>query len=224
MPKSRRQQKQERRRLKRKEKREQMRRQSQSRSIKSIFHDALDWPVLGCWVNEEWEDPKFINQVVVARQDPDSGEVAAASYLVDRACLGVKNAMYDAFPNSEVFADNMLSIMEAAQVLVKIDFKRAAAIVKAGLEFAEELGFKPHKDYKVASILLKDAEVEELKDEIPVGGPDGKPYFIAGPYDNVDKIMQKLLNKLGPGGFYYLAPVDGPEGLPGFEDLSLPEE
>ncbi|MDX9955796.1 MAG: hypothetical protein RBT75_16965, partial [Anaerolineae bacterium] len=44
-------------------------------------------------------------------------------------------------------------------------------------------------------------------ESIPVGGPDGKPYFVAGPYDNPTRVMKHLERLLGPGNFTFTAPV-----------------
>ena len=210
MPKSRREQKRARREAKRKEKRKAMRRQSRPRSRKAMLRGALAWPVMECWVNEEWQDPEQLNQVIVTRRDPATGEVYAGTYLVDRACLGVKNANAANFIDAGEFRREMLSILGQNQELIQIDFNLAAKIVKAGIEYAAQFGFHPHRDYRDASILLQDADPDAVDVEIAVGGPEGKPYFIAGPYDNVNKIMNHLLQQLGPEGFNYMLPV-GPD-------------
>ncbi len=88
-----------------------------------------------------------------------------------------------------------------------MDFNLAAKIVKVGIDYAAQFGFRPHRDYLEASILLQDADPDSVDVEVPVGGPEGKPFFIAGPYDNVDKIMARLMQQLGPGGFNYLVPI-----------------
>jgi len=53
---------------------------------------------------------------------------------------------------------------------------------------------------------------------IPLGGREGKPFFVAGPYDNVDRIMAKLRRKLGEDGFHFMIP------LAGDEESFLPDE
>lgn len=207
MPKSRREQKRARREARRKEKRKASRSRSAPRSRRTMLHEALNWPVMECWVNEDWEDPAALNQVVVARRNPMTGVVYASVILVDRACLGVKNAYASNFVDAGQFRRELLSHIRQSQELVRINFNLAAAIVEAGLEYAAQFGFRPHRDYRDASILLKDANPGAVDVEIPVGGEDGKPFFVAGPYDNVDRIIAKLLRQLGPDGFHYLAPT-----------------
>lgn len=207
MPQSRREQSRARREAKRKEKRKAARGQLSSRSKKAMLRQALAWPVLECWVNEEWKDPTQLNQVVVTRRNPATGEVYVGTYLVDRACLGVKDAYATNFSDAGAFRREFLTQLGRHQKLIKVDFNLAAKIVQAGIEYAAQFGFRPHRDYQEASILLQDADLAAVDVEIPVGGPEGKPFFIAGPHDNADKIMARLMQQLGPGGFNYLMPV-----------------
>lgn len=220
MPKSRREKKRARREAKRKAKRKAIRRRSQPRGKKAMLRASLAWPVMECWVNEDWEDPTKLNQVIVARRNPATGEVYAGTYLVDRACLGVKNADVANFIDAGEFRRELLSILGQTQELIQIDFNLAAKIVKAGIEYAAQFGFHPHRDYREASILLRDADPDAVDVDIAVGGPEGKPFFVAGPYDNVDKIMTRLAQQLGPDDFNFTMPV-GPNAeflLEGDED------
>lgn len=204
MPRSLREQKRARREAKRKEKRKTMRTQSRGRSIRSMLMQALKWPVMECWVNEAWRDPTQLNQVAVARRNPSTGEVYVGMYLVDRACLGVKNAYAANFGSASEFRRELLSHLQEAQDMIQIDLDLAAAIVEAGIAYAAELGFRPHRDYRDASVLLRDAAPDTVEEEIPVGGPEGKPLFVAGPYDDVERIMGFLTRKLGPQDFNYM--------------------
>jgi hypothetical protein len=43
---------------------------------------------------------------------------------------------------------------------------------------------------------------------IPLGGPEGKPFFVAGPYDDITIIISKLTRAVGPDGFHYVVPID----------------
>ncbi|MGC9395207.1 MAG: hypothetical protein ACP5J4_10145 [Anaerolineae bacterium] len=213
MPKSRREKKRARREAKRKAKRKAIRRRSQPRGKKAMLRASLAWPVMECWVNEDWEDPTQLNQVIVTRRNPATGEVYAGTYLVDRACLGVKNADVANFIDAGEFRREVLSILGQNQELVAIDFNLAAKIVQAGLEYAEQFGFRPHRDYRDASILLQDADPDGVDVEVPVGGPEGKPYYMAGPYDNAEKIVARLTQQLGPDGFHFMMPLSPDAGL-----------
>ncbi len=213
MPQSRREQSRARREAKRKEKRKSAKPQLSSRSKKAILRAGLAWPVMECWINEAWKDPTQLNQIVVARRNPATGEVIVGLYLVDRACLGVKNAHAANFINAETFRREMLAHLSQEQKFVKIDFNLAVKILKVGMEYGAQFGFRPHRDYEDASILLQDADPDAVDVEISVGGPDGKPMFMSGPYDNVPKIMARLTHLLGPDGFTCLLRIDPDRGM-----------
>ncbi len=208
MPKSRQQQRRERKAAKRKKQKAQQRSSPMVMGRKAQLRQAAKWPVLECWVNAEWRDPTQINQVVLARRDPHTGVVALAAYLVDLACLGVKNALVANFPSAREYRSAFLQDVKMRQEMVEVDVNLVAAIIKAGLEYAASLKFRPHPDYAEAAILLGDADPDAVEEPIPVGGPEGKPFFIAGPYDNVDKIITHLTRLLGQDGFRFMAPVD----------------
>ncbi|NMC01863.1 MAG: hypothetical protein GYA30_05760 [Chloroflexi bacterium] len=212
MSPNKRQQKLERKAAKRKKQKAQQR----SRPVagrKAQLRLAATWPVMECWVNRDWRDPTKLNQVVLARRDPTTGMVALASYLVDRACLGVKNALVANFPTAQEYRERFLRGVQERQDMIQVDVNLAAAIIKAGLDYAASLKLHPHRDYAEAALLLGDADPTAVTEEIPVGGPEGKPFFIAGPYDNPTKIIAHLERLLGPEGYHFMAPLDPATGM-----------
>ena len=100
--------------------------------------------------------------------------------------------------------------MKANQDMIEADINLVAKIIREAIAYAEELGFKPDPDYRDAMLVLGDADPDACDVPIPLG-KDGKPFFVAGPYDNVDQIMAKLTRKLGPEGFHFLVPLSGDE-------------
>jgi len=76
-------------------------------------------------------------------------------------------------------------------------------VIYGGIAFAEQFGFKPHKDFKLSQYVLDDkADIEPCEDiEF---GKDGEPFFISGPDDNVEHIMRQLESKIGNEKFKYL--------------------
>ena len=46
---------------------------------------------------------------------------------------------------------------------------------------------------------------------IPLGDGTGRPFFIAGPYDNVPAILARLRRAVGDGQFRYMIPIVGDE-------------
>ena len=208
MPRNRRDQKRARREAKRKEKRRTLHTQSAPKSKRSLLHIASEWPVMECWLSADWEDPMDLDQAVVTRRDPVTDEVYMSMFLIDRACLGLKDAHVAKFTNMAEFRNTILAQMQETQELIQVDIDLVAAVVKAGIDYAAQFGFRPHRDYRDASILLKDANPDTVDVDIPVGGDDSKPFFIAGPFDNVQKITSQLTRQVGPDGFAFTMRLD----------------
>ena len=160
-------------------------------------------------MSEGWQKEGAITQIIVSRRSPE-GQLAAGAFLVDLGCLGVKNAMVG-LPETRREYQKLRRDLSGHQDLVVADINLVAKIIREAIAYAEELGFRPHRDYRDARHILGDADPDACDLKVPLGSKDGKPLFIAGPYDNADRIVAKLTRKLGPDGFYYMVPVAGDE-------------
>jgi len=192
-------------------KRKQKRASSQPRLPKgrALLRAAGGWPLHECLLTKTWQEPGEIIQILVARRSP-TGQIAIGTFLVDLGCLGVKNAFATLFDSQREYRRELRADMMARQAMVKADLNLAAKIIREAIAYAGELGFKPHRDYRDAILMLGDADPEACDVPIPLG-KDGKPFFVAGPYDNVSRITAKLERKLGPDGFHFLVPLSGDE-------------
>jgi hypothetical protein len=97
----------------------------------------------------------------------------------------------------------------------------AAKIVFIGLDYADRLGFKPDPVYAQAVYLLSGADPDAEPRVVPTGGPEGKPFYVNGPYDDANKIIEQLLRALGPGNFHYV--IQGSQGEHGLPDDIIDE-
>jgi hypothetical protein len=172
-----------------------------------LLRESGSWPLYECLLSKEWQKEGAITQILVTRRSP-SGQIAAGMFLVDLGCLGVKNAFARLFDTRREYRQ-LRNSMTSSQDMIKADLNLVAKIVREAIAYARDLGFKPNPDYRDAMLALGEADPDACGVSIPLGGPEGKPLFIAGPYDNVDQIMTKLTRKLGPEGFHYLIAVDG---------------
>ncbi|TAK36675.1 MAG: hypothetical protein EPO21_02055 [Chloroflexota bacterium] len=57
-----------------------------------------------------------------------------------------------------------------------------------------------------AVLLLSDADPDACDARIPLG-KDGKPFFVAGPYDNPERVIKQLTRAVGADNFYFVAPL-----------------
>ncbi len=176
---------------------------------RALLRAAGRWPLHECLLTKEWQEEGAITQILVARRS-SSGQIAVGVFLVDLGCLGVKSAFGRPLHTMQEYRE-LRDGMKANQDMIKADINLAAKIIREAIAYAEELGFKPDPDYRDAMLVLGDADPDACDVPIPLGGQDGKPFFFAGPYDNVDRIMSKLTRKLGPDGFTYVVPVGGDE-------------
>ncbi len=166
-----------------------------------LVRQSGNWPVHEVWLTEDWDKEGNIIQALVARKS-EQGQLVMGAFVVDLGCLGVKNAYarpVDVYEYREV-----LDTMKEGQSMVKADINLVAKVIREGIAYARRFDLEPHRDYFQAKPVLGDADPDACSVPVPLGGPEGKPFFISGPYDNVDKIMAKLTKAVGPDGFHYV--------------------
>jgi hypothetical protein len=174
-------------------------------SARALLRQAGTWPLREVLLSKEWDKEAALVQILIARQST-LGQIAVGVFLVDLGCLGVKNAyasLFNSYSEYQTLRQNFLS----REPIVSADLNLAAKIIQEGIGYARQFGFEPHPDYREAMWVLGQANPAAYRDPIPLGGPEGKPFFVAGPYDNVDKVIAKLTKAVGPGGFHYLMPL-----------------
>ncbi len=187
------------------------RKQAQARAprrpvgARATLQSAASWPLLECLLTKNWQKPGELVQILVARRSA-TGQVATGSFLVDLACLGVKSAFASLF-NSTMEYRQLRDGMTARQAMAPADLNLVAKIIREGVRYADSLGFKPDPDYRDALIVLGSADPDACATPIPLGGEDGQPLFIAGPHDDVGKIMRQLDKAVGPGNYHFMAPL-----------------
>jgi len=192
--------------LERKEKRRKQKRAASQRGyggLQPVLRTAARWPIYECLVTKEWQDTMTLTQVLVVRRSP-LGQVAAGLFLVDLACLGVKDAFPAVFDSVAEYNQKLRHRTTERQAMVPADLNLAAKIISESIAYARKLGFAPHQDYAPTSILLGNANPDACDVPVPLGGKNGKPFFCSGPYDNVPRIMAQLERAVGPGGFDFL--------------------
>ncbi len=171
-------------------------RQSLPSTGRGALRAASHWPLYECLISRSWQEPAELVQILVARSSPEGG-IAAAGFLVDLACLGVKNALSHVFPATREYEEFRRSYT-GTQPMMKADLDLAAKVIQEGIAYAGRLGFKPHRDYYDAATLLGGANPGACATPVPLG-VDGKPFFISGPHDDVPRIMAQLDKAVGRG-------------------------
>jgi hypothetical protein len=209
-----RQKKQERKAAKRKEKKHELVRQK-SLGLADRLSAAARYPVLHCLVTDSIE-PQGLGQVMLSREFPN-GQVAVATFLVDRYCLGVKDVHAEILGRS-AYESKYVRRLRSDMPSHAVSPADVCKLVTQAVAYAHGLGLSPHPDYPKAALLLAGIDPAASSAEFEFG-KDGKPFFIAGPHDTPERcrrILAILDNTCGPGGYHFLQPV-GPADFEGRE-------
>jgi len=142
--------------------------------------------------------------VVVARTTGYKRFVVC-SYLIDYWCLGLKDTRGEQKLNDIKYKQFVeMAYRGFPDGYQEITLEQAQAIVYGAIDYAAELGLKPHKDFQQTSSHLGSWNGQPKL----TFGKEGKPYFISGPYDNTTQILQTLRKNVGEGNFHYMVGID----------------
>jgi hypothetical protein len=198
--------------LKRRSGRKQVRRQVRAARARTTalfhIHQARNYPIEGCWVQQDWAEGGLA-VTVIARRQPD-GNIVLGNYLVDYYCLGLKNTYSEAdIPPSQFRRDYLPEVYDTAGPPIDISPALAHEIIYGGIEYAARFGFRPHTDFKRSRHILDPPDLHPRTGAVEFGR-DGKPFYVEGPHDNSDAILRRLLRTAGEGNFHYMVQVGGP--------------
>ena len=169
-----------------------------------MVQQAHNYPLEGCWVQNGWQEAGLA-VIVIARRQPD-GLLLFGDYLVDHYCLGVKDCYTRTNIPRTVFYEQALPTLLKEGGPQEITPALAHELIYGGIEYTARYGFRPHRDFAVAQQVLDPPDAHPRSGF--VFGKDGKPFFVSGPHDNVNAVMQQLLRTAGPDNFDYLAEID----------------
>ncbi len=191
--------------LKRRTEHKQVRKQENVLQVLSplrYIRQARSYPIEGCWVQQGW-DEGGLAVVVIARRQPN-GNLVFGNYLVDYYCLGLKDTYFNAdIPRGEFQNDALPTMYRAAGKPTKISLDLAHEIIYGGIEYAKQFGFRPHRDFAQSQSILDPPDAYPRTGKVKFG-KDGKPFFVSGPYDNVDAILRQLARTAGEGNYHYM--------------------
>jgi hypothetical protein len=194
-----RQKKVERKRAKQRAKRKQIVRHD-PHDITAQFERAGSAPVLHSLATATLWDQGMGN-VLLSRSLP-MRQVAFGCFLVDMYCLGVKDAFFGIMPCSE-YEERALDPLEVRNDMIELTPEATRKLVEGAVEYARDLGFPPHPDYRVARLIFGNIDAGECAETFEYG-KDGKPCFINGPSDSFERcreITSILRNRCGDDGY-----------------------
>ncbi len=146
-----------------------------------------------------------IGNVILARRLP-SGTVAAAFFLIDAHCLGVKDVHF-----REVEASRFIRSLDhiaKTQPMEETDPAYARKLVNEAAAYAADLGLPPPPDFHAIERLFGEVDAAACTETFTFG-QDGKPLYVPGPNDTPARIRQvlaRLQARLGPDGYHCIVP------------------
>ena len=141
--------------------------------------------------------PKGIALALVARAERNDG-VRACGYLVDTFCLGVKNVIGPQRLRRRDLSSFIRTYFKAFPApAMPVPLELAQHLVLGAVDYAARLGFPPHRDFEAARGHLGILERCAIS-----FGRNGRPLYIAGPYDDPRAVMAALRRQLGADGFW----------------------
>jgi len=130
---------------------------------------ARNLPIHKCYVNQNWQEAQLANILITRKHT--NGNITSGRYLVDLKLRGVKDCVYN-FNEAPFRTDEL--VKSYPELYEECDYNLVHNIIHAGLEFAEDYGFEPHKDFKTAQYILDEDTDDIPLMEIPLGD-DGVP-------------------------------------------------
>lgn len=156
-----------------------------------------------------------MGHVIVSRQHT-GGRISMAAYLVDMACLGVKDSFYqlrmEDYEFDEFLDDRRATFRECS-------YEEAHNRIWGSVAFAEEAGIKPDKTFQLTQYML-----EEDTDDVPLieyeYGRDGKHFLTCRSELEACRYLPLMRKNLGEGNYHYIVGI----GDPGFDEDADEEE
>ncbi len=216
--------KRQKRREKQKRKRDQAKRAAQqakpleARSFRSLVALGSAGEFGPAWISSSYDDPErpyALIAVMCTRRVP-GGLLLGVVALVDRTCLGIKNA-YVVGPVAEHEMAGHVDRLGRFDPMLRCEPLVAQSVVFHALDYARSLGFEPHRDFESALFEPRPATLVAT----PFARPK-RPLYAPGPNDRSDAIRRKLDAAVGSGNYDFL--TFDMDGFEPFEDSLEPAD
>ncbi len=168
--------------------------------LKKIAAHIPKFPIEECSIYTYGEAEGM--QVALIIRSLPHGTYIASFCLIDLWCLGVKDA--GCLIDATVEKVGQLRSRFLKMVEIEASYEHVRSLVLGARDYAASIGFTPHSDFNGAQYLI---EPQRSYEKRYTYGHKGKPFYVAGPYDeNSREISQKVQEQGGNCVF----PVDGP--------------
>ena len=147
-------------------------------------------PIDSCYINRDFEVVGTAS-IIVVRRHP-KGTLTVGSYLVDTWCRGV----YDSFYKFSIEEYELKDILSFDKYLKKVEYEFVHNLIYGAIEYAEEAGIEPCKEFDVTEYIL-----DEDTDDIPLMefsfGRNGKHFLFVKSNLEASRYLPLLEKNLG---------------------------
>lgn len=182
--------------------------------VRFLKERAASLPIYKCYINETWKQGG--EAMVVVSRERGNGNLCVAFFLVDVFCLGVK----DAFGEVNYTKENLQAYIDRNTFFKETDYPLVHNIVYGAIEFAEESGIEPCKEFETWGNVLS-----EDNDDIPLidieFGKNGKHLLVTEAGSKESLLIPSLRKKLGDNFDYLISDADSDE-LEDYGELEEP--
>ncbi len=182
---------------------------------------ARQMPIEGAWVQQGWQE-QGVARILLARAQPND-DILFGEYIVDYFCVGVKDSSYASNLNGETFLNEALPRLYSGTPPLDISENLAHEIIWGAVEYAGELGFEPHRNFRESVRILEPADALPRSGAIEFGY-QGRPFYMPGPSDNQVAVIRRLIEAVGLGNFYYLPRGEIPAGVAELLQVQQPDD
>lgn len=161
-------------------------------------------PIGKCYITPEWEQAG-IAQIIITRIRAN-GNYVVGIFLVDTFCIGIKDTIYYTdFSEDEL--KELIKHYKSGPGIEEISYNEAHNIIYGAIEFAEEGGIHPVKDFAITKYIL-----EEDTEDVPLieydFGKDGKHFLVIGSDRREMHYLNTLKKTLGEDVEYIMTEED----------------
>ena len=165
---------------------------------------AAAWPLYEVLLSRQWDTPGRLVTILVARQAPDATRLAAAFFIVDLGCLGVKRVQVKRFADEEAYHAGLRSGSRTCSRWRRPTWTWSQRLSTRRWTTPRTWASSPILSSPRPSRCSAGADPDRCRIPVPTGGPNGKPFFVNGPHDDVDRVLAQLRRVVGDGNFDYL--------------------
>jgi hypothetical protein len=188
----------------------------------SLLRLAQSAPFGPAWVSASLDEadadqsPPLVTVVMTRRV---RGLLVAEIVLVDRTCLGIKNAMLLPLIAEADLLERLDALADGGTEFRDCEPLEAQSVVFHALDYARSLGFFAHEDFEVALFEPRPAFLSET----PLAKP-ARPVYMSGPDDDVPMILDQLDRHVGRDNYQFIGGIGGLLDWDEDEDVDLDEE